>query len=131
MKGLDANILVRFLVGDDSNQAAAVYSLFKAAEAEKKELFVSLLVLLELIWVLEAVYDIQRTEILDSIQDLTLMPILKFERHALVQQFINAARGNNCDLSDLLIACSAKTYGCEKIITFDKKAARHELFEQP
>ncbi|HDM77459.1 MAG TPA: PIN domain-containing protein, partial [Deltaproteobacteria bacterium] len=60
MKGIDTNILIRFLVGDDELQAKTVYNLFKRAEAEKKELFVPLLVMLELIWVLESVYDIPR-----------------------------------------------------------------------
>ena len=87
MKGIDTNILIRFLTGDDVQQAKRVYDLFKNAEAQKNEFFVPLLVLLELIWVLESVYEIPRAALLDSINDLTLMPILKFEQHAAVQQF--------------------------------------------
>ena len=79
MKGIDTNILIRFLIGDDELQAKKVYNIFKKAESEKDELFVPLLVILELIWVLESVYAIHRTEILESMRELTLMPILKFE----------------------------------------------------
>ena len=79
MKGIDTNILVRFLVGDDEKQAKKVYVMFKKAETEKKELFVPVLVVLELIWVLESAYGISRSEILDSIDSLLLMPIFKFE----------------------------------------------------
>ncbi len=39
-----------------------------------------MLVLLELIWVLESVYEIARNDILESIHDLTLMPLLKFKQ---------------------------------------------------
>ena len=129
MKGVDTNILARFLVGDDKAQAKKVYRIFKKAEAEKSELFVPFLVILELIWVLEFVYTISRSDILDSIGELLLMPILKFEHQSVLQQFIASAQGNKYDLSDLLIAYSAKNQGCEKIITFDKKASTFHLFE--
>jgi predicted nucleic-acid-binding protein len=79
MKAIDTNILIRFLTGDDERQAKKVYSIFKAAESERKELFVPLLVVLEMIWVLESVYEVSRIEILESIKDLLLMPVLKFD----------------------------------------------------
>ena len=129
MKGIDTNILIRFLVGDDKQQTKIVYNIFKKIESDKDELFVPLLVILELIWVLESVYEISKTEILDSISELLLMPILKFEHQSVLQQFTNAGQSNKYDLSDLLIAHSAKMQGCEKVITFDKKASKFQLFE--
>ncbi len=129
MKGIDTNILVRFLIGDDKVQAEIVYKIFKKAESLKDELFVPLLVILELIWVLESVYEISRKEILDSIYDLLLMPILQFEHQSILQQFIQDAKVNSCDLSDLLIAHSAENKGCCSVLTFDKKASKHTLFE--
>jgi len=129
MKAIDTNILIRFLVGDDEMQAKKVYSIFKKAESEKKELFVPLLVVLEMIWVLESVYDISRTKILDSLSDLLLMPIFKFDQQSALQQLVHSAQGNKYDLSDLLIAHSAKVNGCEAVVTFDKKASKFKLFE--
>lgn len=129
MNGIDTNILVRFLVGDDKQQAKKVYTIFKKVESDKKELFVPLLVIMELIWVLESVYEISRTDILDSIGEMLLMPILNFENQSTLQEFIAAAQGNKYDLSDLLIAHSARTQGCETVITFDKKASKSNLFE--
>ncbi len=129
MKGLDTNILIRFLVGDDENQARKVYNLFKTVESKKEELFVPLLVMLELIWVLESVYQIPRNQILEALRDLLLLPILKFEHQEILQQFLCSAQGVIYDLSDLLIAQSAKSLGCETVLTFDKKASSYELFE--
>jgi len=129
MKAIDTNILIRFLVGDDELQAKKVYSIFKKAESEKKELFVPLLVVLEMIWVLESVYDISRTELLDAISDLLLMPIFKFDQQSALQQLVHSAQGNKYDLSDLLIAHSAKVNGCKVVITFDQKASKFKLFE--
>lgn len=84
MKALDTNVLVRFLVNDDEVQSKVVYQLFKQAETEKKCFFVPLLVVLETIWVLDSVYEIQRREILDSINEILLMPILKFEDQTII-----------------------------------------------
>ena len=57
MIALDTNVLVRFLVRDDEKQAQIVYARFKQAESAREVLFVSLLVVLETIWVLESAYD--------------------------------------------------------------------------
>ena len=129
MKGIDTNILVRFLTGDDEQQAKKVYNIFKKAESEKDELFVPLLVVLELIWVLESVYEISRADILDSIREFLLLPILRFEHKSVLQQFTLSAQANRYDLADLLIAHSAKMQGCKTVLTFDKKVSRFKLFE--
>jgi len=129
MIGVDTNILVRFLVGDDVKQANKVYALFKKIEDEKNELFVPSLVILELIWVLESAYEFDRFDILDSINQLTLMPIFRFENLAIIQNFIFEAEQSTFDLSDLLIAHSANENGCEIVLTFDKKASKYKFFE--
>ena len=128
MVGVDTNILVRFLVGDDEKQADKVYKLFKSIEDDKGELFIPTLVILELIWVLESVYEIVRSDILDSVSQLILMPIFKFENLTTIQNFIFEAQQSKFDLSDLLIAHSANTNGCEVILTFDKKASKYKYF---
>ena len=129
MKALDTNLLVRFLVRDDEKQSQTVYRLFRHAESEKTVLFVPLLVILETIWVLDAVYRISRTDILDAISDILYLPILKFEAQAALKRFLIEAPAKNADLADILIACSAKQSGCETVLSFDKKAAKSGVFE--
>lgn len=129
MTGVDTNILTRFLVGDDKKQAERVREVFRRAEDKKETFHVPLLVVLELIWVLESVYKTERAEVLDALAELLLMPIFSFENIAALQKFIPDARGSKLDLSDLLIARSAATQGCKKILTFDKKASSHPLFQ--
>ena len=129
MKALDTNVLVRFLVRDDALQAEAIYNIFKQAEANKEVFWIPLLVVLETIWVLESVYDIMRKEIIDTISELLLIPILKFENQSAIQHFIFSAREANIDLSDLLIAHSAKSSGCECVLTFNQKASKFKHFE--
>lgn len=129
MNGIDTNILLRFLLKDDEQQAALAYSLFKQVEQRGEKLFVPIIVVLEMIWVLESAYDISRQEIVASISDLLSMPILAFETQPAVQMFVVSTQQNNFDLSDLLLAHSAAYSHCEKVYTFDKKASKFNLFE--
>ena len=130
MIALDTNILVRLLVQDDVEQAKKVGELLHAAEINKQIYFVTLLVVLELIWVLEAVYDASKEDILHSLTELLSMPVLSFEKQNALRSFIVSARGTSFDLSDMLIAHSAKDEGCKMTYTFDKKAAKFKLFQK-
>jgi len=129
MKAIDTNVLVRFLVKDDEAQANLVQKKFKEAEEGRKSFYVPLLVLLETIWVLESVYEIQRNALVDAINDLTLMPVIEFEAMPAIQSFIFSAKKTTADLPDLLIGHSARHSGCEIVLTFDKKASKTKLFE--
>ena len=129
MIALDTNIIIRFLVRDDEKQAQLVYRRFKQAERRRELLFVSLLAMFETIWVLESLYNLTREEILGSIEALMLMPIFQFQNYGVLQNFLASARQESTDLSDLLIAHSCRTGGCRQVLTFDKKAARSQLFQ--
>ena len=129
MMALDTNVLVRFLVKDDDQQARLVYQLFKQTEVNQECLFVPLLVVLETIWVLQSCYGVPDDDIAKALSQLLLMPVLKFEGQPIIQGFITSSHNAKCDLADLLIAHSAKMSNCQSIVTFDKKAARFEFFE--
>lgn len=129
MIALDTNILVRFLTGDNVTQAHKVYQLFKQTEIERTELYMPILVVIELVWVLDSIYKFERPSLIKMLENLTLMPIFKFENLSAVQSVVQKAKVTNFDLSDLLIAYSVRTSRIESILTFDKKAAKHKLFE--
>lgn len=128
MTAVDTNILVRFLVRDDERQAQAVYRRFKRAESSGERFFIPLLVVLETIWVLESVYEKERTAILNAFQSLRRMPIIEFERDPVVDRFLAEGRAGRVDLSDILIAGAAEECGCKEGITFDKGAAKLPFF---
>jgi predicted nucleic-acid-binding protein len=125
---LDTNVLVRFLVRDDEEQAQKAYRLFSQTESAKETLFVPQVVVLETIWVLESVYGIPRQEILGSIDALLRMPVLEFEAQPAIQSFVTSARETKIEPSDVLIAAAAKHAGCERVLTFDKRASKQGPF---
>ena len=129
MTALDTNILVRLLVNDDEDQSKIVFKRFKKAEKDNEILFIPLLVALELIWVLDSVYDCSRKEVINAIEKLTMMPIIRFEKLEVIHELIKCGRSTTIDLSDLLISNSSNSSGCRKTITFDKDASKYQLFE--
>ena len=129
MIAIDTNILIRFLVKDDQKQSELVYQRFKQAESENEILFIPLLVVLEVIWVLQTVYEISDNDILSAIGELLLVPVLRFESQSVVQGFISSAYGTKFDLSDILIAHSAHSSDCQFVLTFDKKASKFKYFD--
>jgi predicted nucleic-acid-binding protein len=56
------------------------------------------------------------------------MPILEFEKVAVLQSWVDEGRISNIDLSDLLVALSAKSCGCSGGISFDKKVSKKLCF---
>ena len=52
MRGLDTNVLVRFITADEPTQSGAARRVIQTAEISGERLHVSLLVLVELVWVL-------------------------------------------------------------------------------
>lgn len=130
MKALDTNVLARFLVNDDPRQARRVTDLFTSAEGDGDQFLVPTLVLLELIWVLESVYEFSRNEILEACELLAQMPVLSFENYADLQRLISFGRTTNVHLPDLLIGLTGQSCGCEMTLTFEKGLERTGLFER-
>lgn len=130
MKALDANVLVRFLVNDDPQQARRVTDLFTSAEEDGNQFLVTTLVLLELIWVLESVYEFSRGEVVEACELLAQMPVLSFENYADFQRLIVIGRTANAHLADLLIGMTGQSCGCEITLTFEKGLEKSGLFER-
>ncbi len=129
MIALDTNILIRFLIRDDERQAQSVFKRFLQAEKEGEIFFIPLVVVLEIVWVLESVYQKEREEILNSIGEILQLKIFKFERDDVVSRVLSEGKEKRFDLSDLLIAHSAQACGCRSGLTFDKAAAKHSFFD--
>jgi predicted nucleic-acid-binding protein len=128
MKAIDTNVLVRFLVQDDDQQSAIANQLLSDAETTKAPLFVSQVVVLELIWVLQSAYNVSRSDSLTALNELTSMSALEFQDQPIIRDFLIGAQNNGCDLPDLLIAQVARGRNCETTLTFDKRAAKTPLF---
>lgn len=124
MIGIDTNVLVRFFVADDARQATLARQCLDARSAEDPA-FVSLVVIVEFSWVLKRLYDISGSAICDAIRVMVDSPSMLVERRDLVVEALDNARGGNVELADFLIAAVARSAGATRLVTFDRRAARH------
>jgi predicted nucleic-acid-binding protein len=120
--GLDTNVLVRYFMDDDGDQAAAAAQLMESLDDDSPG-FVGTVVLAELHWVLRAVYALSRGEAAQVLRRLTQARGLLVESPDLVRAALDAAE-SGADFADAVIACSAAAAGCGTTKTFDRRAAR-------
>jgi predicted nucleic-acid-binding protein len=118
---LDTNVLVRYLVGDDAKQAAAAKRVIEDTLTPSKPGFVSLIVLVELSWVLDRVYGCRTDQVASIFAELVASPTIFVEQAAAVSAAI--ARPHH-DLADNLLHEVGKAHGCTRTVTFDRKFAR-------
>ena len=121
MIGLDTNILVRYLTHDDAAQTAVVTKLMASLSSDSPA-YVSLVVLIELIWVLEAFYHFKKKEVEDVVESLLRSREIVLERPDLVEQAVRKFKVGNADLADCVIERAAHAAGCDYTLTFDQKA---------
>ena len=113
---VDTNILVRAVVEDDKVQAAASAKILRQAEV----IAVALPCLCELVWVLRAVYRLQRLEIADAIEALIDAENVVVNRPAAEAGLAVLRAGG--DFADGAIAWEGRWLGAETFMSFDKKA---------
>ena len=122
MTGLDTNVIVRFLMKDDAEQAALANTvLAKLTETEPG--FVCREVLVELVWVLQKIYRLPRTDIADAIEGLLGAREIVVETADHVAVAVDRLRKGGSGFADQMIALAGQGAGCGKTVTFDRKAA--------
>lgn len=80
MIGVDTNVLVRFLVEDDEQQAAKVIALFEKVIAEDSTLFISDIVLCETVRVLSSRYHFYGAILRRSFKGFSRLTICRSRR---------------------------------------------------
>lgn len=125
MIAVDTNVLVRFLVNDDREQAEAARALLQSVTAEKPALACREVVV-ELVWVLERAYGYSRERIATILEELVATEGLVVEAAQDVAQAAFRYRAGGAGFSDLMVVAAAKRAGAVPLYTFDRKAARLE-----
>ena len=127
MNGIDTNILVRYLVGDDPAQFRAASRIIERECSVQDPGFVNHLVLVELVWVLESAYKVARPAIVSALGAILSTSQLSIEHpddaRAALHEYVDGA-----DFADSLISAANARAGCEYTATFDRRAAGRKGF---
>jgi len=120
---LDTNVLVRFLVQDDVDQAIIAGILIDQL-TDAAPGFIGREVLVELVWVLERAYGYERADIAAAFDGLLSATELLIEDADDIGPALELYRNDGFGFADLMIAAAARRAGAVELVTFDRKAAR-------
>jgi len=116
---LDANVVIRFLVREPQEMAAEAAELMKRAEAGEVRLYLSPLVLAEIVWVLKSFYSHPLTSISDVLLTLVSAPGVEVDDLESTIKALELTAARNVDFADAYLAVRAAAEGA-KVCTFDR-----------
>jgi predicted nucleic-acid-binding protein len=125
MIGLDTNILIRYLTQDDPVQSAKATEIFEHRLTVKNSGFVSVVAMVETVWVLDRAYGLTAKEIATAVERLLQVEVLAIENEQEVFTAMVALKQGRGSFADALIAELGARAGCTRTLTFDQKAGRH------
>jgi predicted nucleic-acid-binding protein len=124
MIGLDTNILVRYLAQDDPVQSPEATELIEQRLSEENPGFVSIVAMVETVWVLDRAYGLADHAIAAAIERALRADVLVVESEQEVFAAMIALKEGHGSFADALIGAVGARAGCSHTMTFDRKASR-------
>jgi predicted nucleic-acid-binding protein len=123
MHAVDTNVLVRALVGDDPGQSPLAVAFIRA----HGPVWVSHVVLVETIWVLDSAYDQGKPRLVEALARILDNKEIALEDPAIVRKALELFRsGKKLDFSDCMILEIARRAGHVPLATFDQALGKAE-----
>jgi predicted nucleic-acid-binding protein len=129
MIGLDTNILVRYVAQDDAIQSPQATQIIEHQLTEERPGFISLVTMVETVWVLDRVYGLSSHEIATAVERILQADTLLVQNEQEAFTAMIALKTGAESFSDALIGALGVWAGCTVTLTFDKKAKRLKQFQ--
>jgi predicted nucleic-acid-binding protein len=124
MIGLDTNVLLRYIAQDDPKQSPRATEIMERRLTEQEPGFVSLVTILEVVWVLKSLFKRSRQEIANDIEMLLAADTLEVQNEQEVYLAVVSLRNGIGTFEDALIGSLGSWRGCSATLTFDGDAAK-------
>lgn len=128
MKGIDTNVLVRYLTQDDPSQSRKANAVIDRAIAEHQRIHVDTIVLCELVWVLRAAYGYDRTTVGEALVQLFEASQLSIEDRDRMREAARRYTAGPGDFADHVLGLRNISAGCDTTLTFDRAHRKSDLF---
>lgn len=122
MAALDTNILIRFLVEDDTAQLASARKLIRRCVSDGHAHYVP--VTLEVEWVSRASFGFDKTLVVQTLAQLLSSTELSFASESAVEVAVAHSSEGTADFSDCLHVALASQAGEEPLWTFNRAASK-------
>ena len=124
MIGIDTNVLVRYIAQDDPTQSKRASRLIEHECSAASPGFISLIVLVELVWVSESCYDASHDEVTEIVRRILSTRQLVVQNAEVAWKALRLFESGKADFADYLVERIAAAAGCSGVVTFDKAAAK-------
>jgi len=129
VKGLDTNVLIRYLVKDDPDQARDAVTFMRTHCTPHSPCRINRIVLCELVWLLDFAYGYPRRAIAEVLGKILRTGEFLIEDADEAWNSLLLYRERGADYADSLLAETNLAQGCDATATFDRKAGRLDGFE--
>jgi len=129
MIGLDTTILIRYLTQDDPIQSAQATEIFERRLTPWNPGFVSVVAMVETVWVLDRAYGLTAREMATAIERILQIEVLVIENEQQVFSAMVSLKQGRGSFADALITELGFRAGCTRTLTFDQKASRLPGFQ--
>ncbi|HXJ92882.1 MAG TPA: type II toxin-antitoxin system VapC family toxin, partial [Terriglobia bacterium] len=116
MIGLDTNILIRYLAQDDPTQSPKATEIILRRLTEEKPGFVSIVAMVETVWVLERAYGLTPLEIVRAVERILQTDVLVVEDEQEVFTAMIALKNGQGSFADAVIAALGVKKGCSQTL---------------
>lgn len=129
MVGLDTNVILRYLLQDDPKQASLANDVVDRVLSDRNPGLISLVTVLEIVWVLRSLLKQTPTEIAGHLENLLAADSLEVQNEQQVFEAAYALKRGTGEFEDALTGALNAWAGCPHTLTFDKRAARMPYFQ--
>lgn len=117
---VDSNVLVRHLTGDPPEQASRATELLRAGE----NLILVDLVVAEVVYVLESVYEVERERVAELVRAILAFPALAVADEALLLRALELYEQHRIHFAEAYLAACAEISGVGAVASFDRDIDR-------
>jgi predicted nucleic-acid-binding protein len=128
VKGIDTNVLVRYLVEDDPAQTNRVERFLAASRVAGERVYVSCIVLCETAWVIRRVFGQSVLLTLNHLERILDADVFEVEEEESVRVALRLSRKGKGDFADYLIGQLNLARGCRFTVTFDRSLRTDSAF---
>src|ERR1035437_677668 len=109
MTGLDTNILVRYFTQDDPIQSKKANEIIERRLTEDEPGFVSVVTIVETVWVLSRVYDLSNLEIAAAVEGMLQSDTLVIQNEQEVFTAVAALKAGRGSFADALVSALGRS----------------------
>ncbi|MDP1809133.1 MAG: PIN domain-containing protein [Actinomycetota bacterium] len=117
---VDTNVFLRLLTDDDAAQTPAAKNFIAKVIARKAQAYVTVPVVLELVWTLESYYELSRSDVALKLALLLNTTNLIVEKQDEIEQALEYYKNSKADFVDCYNAAFAKLNGDGNILSYDR-----------